>query len=156
MYWSMLLSSKLIGPTEDMLREALSQTPRQLGMKITSEWDPSIRCLIEHQDDTHAAIIRIISAAPDLINWTPSAQVTLIRDAIHVMSPRGGVGAATALKDAAVPTKSLIKDGVSVTSVGAYEAEMREYAGASIARSYRGGLKFFGQPTFEKCKPIDM
>ena len=156
MYWSMLLPSKLVGPTEALLKEALSQPPRQLGLKITSEWDPSIRCLLEHQDDAHAAVIRIISAAPDLINWTPSVKVTLIGDAIHVMSPGGGVGAVTALKDAAVLTKSLVKDGISASSVGAYEAEMREYAGASIARSYRGGLKFFGQPAFEDCKAIEI
>ena len=156
LYWAMLIPSKLMGPTEEHVKEALAKSARQLGLRITSEWDPSIRCLVEHQDDAHAASLRVISAAPDLINWTPSPYVTLVGDAIHVMSPGAGAGAVTALKDAAVLTKCLTEKGISAESIGSYETEMRGYAAASIARSSRGGMKSFAQPSFDQCKPIEV
>ena len=77
--------------------------------------------------------------------WEPSANVTLMGDAIHVMSPSGGVGAVTALRDAALLSNTIYKLGILASSIGEYEATMRGYAQESIERSYFGGKKMFGQ-----------
>ncbi|RYO94432.1 hypothetical protein DL766_002780 [Monosporascus sp. MC13-8B] len=154
MYWSMLVPSKLVGFTEDMVADAFnSKTPRDLGMMLTEEWDDSTRCLIDLQDETYAVSLRVTSSTPDLSEWEPSPFVTLVGDAIHVMSPSGGVGAATALKDAVALTEALSgPDGISLPSIKAYEASMLSMAKAAIERSFRGGRIIYGQPPLESCR----
>lgn len=156
MYWSMLIPSKLLGFTEPMVSNTYnSNTPKQLGTMLTGEWHDSIRCLIELQDASFAAKLRIISSSLPLSKWESSPYVTLVGDAIHVMSPAGGVGAATAIKDASVLTKALTgAHGISLSSVKAYEAEMRTAAKIAVERSFRGGKLLYGQPPVEDCPRI--
>jgi 2-polyprenyl-6-methoxyphenol hydroxylase-like FAD-dependent oxidoreductase len=75
----------------------------------------------------------------------------VIEDAIHVMSPCGGVGAVTALVDGAKLAHTIAVKGISTESIGEFEKAMREFSGANIRRSYIGGRKLFGQKTFEEC-----
>jgi hypothetical protein len=137
------------------LAAALQQPPMEFGLKITSERAPLIRYLMEFQDPVHATVLRITSAAFDLIEWEPSTKVTLIEDEIHVMSPAKGVSAATALRDAVRYITALEDHGLSTAGISFYESAIRSYAGASMQRSYGDGLKFFGQPPFERFKTIN-
>lgn len=82
--------------------------------------------------------------------------MTLIGDAIHVMSPCGGVGAVTAIRDAALLSRLISEVGITTTGIAKYESEMRKYAGIGIQRSYLGGKKIFAQLPFEKCEVLDM
>jgi 2-polyprenyl-6-methoxyphenol hydroxylase-like FAD-dependent oxidoreductase len=50
-------------------------------------------------------------------------------DAIYAMSPTAGVGAVTALCDAATLGKLLSEEGIKLESLRKYERLMREYAG---------------------------
>jgi 2-polyprenyl-6-methoxyphenol hydroxylase-like FAD-dependent oxidoreductase len=156
MYWSMLIPSKLLGFTEPLVSHTYdSNTPKQLATLLTGEWHDSIRCLIELQDESFATKLRIISSSLPLSEWESSPYVTLVGDAIHVMSPAGGVGAATAVKDAVALTKALTGDrGISLASVEAYEAEMRTTAKMAVERSFRGGKLLYGQPPVENCPRI--
>jgi len=96
-------------------------------------------------------VLRVLSASPDIKPWSPSDKVTVIGDAIHPMSPCGGVGAVTALVDGANLAKTITTEGISTGSIGKFEEAMREFAGANIRRSYIGGRKLFGQRPFEEC-----
>lgn len=156
MYWSMLIPSKLLGFTEPLVSHTYdSNTPKQLATLLTGEWHDSIRCLIELQDESFATKLRIISSSLPLSEWESSPYVTLVGDAIHVMSPAGGIGAATAVKDAVALTKALTGDrGISLASVKAYEAEMRATAKMAVERSFRGGKLLYGQPPVENCPRI--
>ncbi|KAK4234340.1 hypothetical protein C8A03DRAFT_47298 [Achaetomium macrosporum] len=133
MYWSMLTPSKLLGFTEE-----------------------AQRYLVELQDETFAASLRVVSITPDLSEWEASPFVTLIGDAIYVISPSGGVGAGTAIKDAVALTKALTgPDGMSLAGIKAYETTMWAVARASIERSFRGGKLLYGQPPLEKCRVLE-
>ncbi|EHK99286.1 putative Tetracycline resistance protein from transposon/Tn4400 [Glarea lozoyensis 74030] len=154
LYWSMLLPTKLLGMTEDAVTASINRPSTEIGLDITCEWDPSLKCIIELQDPSQGAAIRIISGPPMLPEWETSDRVALIGDAIHVMAPSGGVGVATALKDASILSDKLAQGGISKSSIGAYESEMRIYAEASIRRSFAGGKLFFGQPPFDQCKEV--
>jgi 2-polyprenyl-6-methoxyphenol hydroxylase-like FAD-dependent oxidoreductase len=119
---------------------------------LTGEWHDSVRCLIELQDETFATKLRVISSIPTISDWKSSPYVTLVGDAIYVMSPAGAVGAATALRDAVALTEALTSpDGFSLTSIKDYEAAMRVAAKESLERSFRGGKLLFGQPTLEEA-----
>lgn len=154
-YWGMVLPRKVLASTDGMLSAQFKKPAKDLSLLITSEWDSSIRSLLELQDDSQTSAIRTVSADPNMLAWTPTARVTLVGDAIHVMSPTGGVGAVTALRDAALLTRTLAEAGLSVASIGSYESAMRVYAGANIRRSFAAGKRFFNMPPFESCEGIN-
>ena len=86
-------------------------------------------------------------------------------DAIHPMSPTGGVGAVTALIDARELVSAIAgkeggeesekgDEGPSQEAIGRYEAKMRANAEISIKRSFAGGKEMFNQPPFEQCEAV--
>lgn len=87
--------------------------------------------------------------------WISTAGITLVGDAIHLMSSVGGVGAVTAIKNAADLARILGKRGFSVESIAAYEHSMRAYARINIQRGFAGGKRIFNQLPFELCKQVD-
>ncbi|KAE9383841.1 2-polyprenyl-6-methoxyphenol hydroxylase, partial [Gymnopus androsaceus JB14] len=142
----------------------LHLTPEQTvehSLKITEKWSPAIRSVFESQTVDQASPLRLCSVVPEIPYWAPSPLLTLIGDAVHVMSPTGGVGANTALRDSAALYKVLRKafvenqGKVSAEAIGQYEADMRVYAGKAVDMSQQGGAKIYGQPPFEECKTID-
>jgi 2-polyprenyl-6-methoxyphenol hydroxylase-like FAD-dependent oxidoreductase len=98
--------------------------------------------------------MKITTASPDQEAWPANPRVTLLGDAIHVMSPSGGLGASTALTDSAALSRILATDGLSTESIAKYEEAMRGYAGMSIRRSFRGGQVMFAQQPFDLCKRV--
>lgn len=158
MYWVLIAKKAAFGlPDEQGDRLNMSgEEAAGLALKVTECWDPSIRALLHLQDRRQSALCRVLSARPDIAAWEPSSSVTLVGDAIHAMSPCGGVGAVTALMDAGALASAIIEKGVSRESIGEYEAKMRKYAGVSIKRSYNGARKLFGQQPFELCKEFEV
>jgi 2-polyprenyl-6-methoxyphenol hydroxylase-like FAD-dependent oxidoreductase len=74
------------------------------------------------------------------------------------MSPCGGVGANTALSDAADLARIIKKSGserISADGIGGFENSMRERAFRSLMRSYAGSKKMFDQRPFEECVVAD-
>lgn len=84
-----------------------------------------------------------------------SPMVTLIGDAAHAMPPTGGLGATTALTDAAVLGAALAAHGVSRRALEVYEAEMRKYADSAIKKSLQGGKMFVNMRDQEEMKPME-
>ncbi|HEX6685260.1 MAG TPA: FAD-dependent monooxygenase, partial [Candidatus Limnocylindrales bacterium] len=78
--------------------------------------------------------------------WQPTS-ITLLGDAIHTMTPGQGVGANTALRDAALLTRQLSQvaqhELALLEAIGEYEAEMRDYGFQAVdlaLRTLRQGL----------------
>ncbi|KAF5516137.1 O-methyltransferase aurJ [Colletotrichum siamense] len=126
-----------------------------LSLAITEEWHPSVRCVFELQDTRQATLIRVVSSVPDVPAWQPSSMVTVLGDAVHPMSPCGGIGAQTAICDAASLAKILTATQGSPSSqaVGAFEEGMRNRAHRSIKHSEVGSQKMFGLRSLADCKP---
>lgn len=155
-YWVLISRSDVFTThTKDLLHLNCEQSAA-LSLKLTDEWDPSIRALLELQDVAQSSTLRVSSAIPNLEPWKPSERVTVLGDAIHAMSPCGGVGAVTALRDAALLTEKLAEGGLSAESVGKYEDAMRVYAKVAVERSFFGAKKMFGQKPFAECAAIDL
>lgn len=82
-----------------------------------------------------------------LAPWETTA-VTLLGDAIHVMSPAIGVGANTALRDARLLVGRLAEaagGGYVKAALHAYEAEMLEYGYDAVRESAERGHRLVGQ-----------
>ena len=155
-YWVLISRTDVFNAhTEDLLH-LNSKDSAALSLKLTDEWDLSMRALLEMQDVAQSSTLRVCSAVPNIQPWKASERVTLLGDAIHAMSPCGGVGAVTALRDAALLTEKLVEGGISTESVAKYEEGMRGYAKAAIEGSFFGGKKMFGQRPFEQCKVLEV
>jgi 2-polyprenyl-6-methoxyphenol hydroxylase-like FAD-dependent oxidoreductase len=115
-------------------------SPRELlatALKMTEGWSPKFRRMIELTDLEAMTAINIRTSVP-LHPWE-SSQVTLLGDAVHTMTPGRGVGANTALEDAALLCQRLIevRDGKRylIEAIHAYEAEMLEYSRVAVLES---------------------
>lgn len=150
-YWVLLARKGAPGIPDDSHLLNLSNTDSAiLAQKLTAHWHPSFHPLFTHQDAPQTSLLRIISAPPCLPVWDPSDRGTLIGDAAHVMSPTAGIGATSALRDAAVLAEVLMMEGVCREGVGRYEAFMRGNAREGIERSAVGGRHLFGMRGFEE------
>jgi 2-polyprenyl-6-methoxyphenol hydroxylase-like FAD-dependent oxidoreductase len=104
-------------------------------------WHPDLLRLVRlaSVQETSLAAVRIaVPVAP----WPPS-RVTLLGDAVHAMSPAGGSGANTALRDAALLASELGaaargEKGL-VQAIGDYERRMADYGFAAVRASRRAG-----------------
>jgi 2-polyprenyl-6-methoxyphenol hydroxylase-like FAD-dependent oxidoreductase len=147
-YWVLISRSKNFLPDSELFSIS-SQQIAELSLKITENWDPSIRSLLELQQVEKTSAVRITSADANQKKWQ-SSNVTLLGDAIHCMPPTGGVGANTALSDAASLCE-LIKEGVE--GISQYEEKMLGYAGQAIQRSM-DVQKMFKINLLEASRPI--
>jgi 2-polyprenyl-6-methoxyphenol hydroxylase-like FAD-dependent oxidoreductase len=150
-------------PTADYLYWALIGPRRRLGLETYDHtqdlpvllrtamrgWHPELRQIIGQSKSAAVAALPVRSGRPDAL-W-PFGAVTLLGDAIHAMSPAGGLGANTALEDARVLAQILAGAGKEVkttcTALLDYEADMRERAGRAIDASERGAAMLFATLT---------
>jgi 2-polyprenyl-6-methoxyphenol hydroxylase-like FAD-dependent oxidoreductase len=110
---------------------------KRLVLDLTPGWHPHLRRLFELAEPDTCFPVRIATSEP-VPPWETSA-VTLLGDAIHTMTPGGGVGANTALRDAAMLCRQLatVQEGRRDLrdAVAAYEADMIEYGFGKVAAS---------------------
>lgn len=157
MYWV------LGGSREDFLRpdDELLHLPgsevSDLTLKITALWQQSYRPLLELQEKDMTSALRISMASPEMPGWESSSKVALIGDAAHVMPPTGGVGANTALQDAAA-LYEVLKQDMSKNLVAEYDEGMRKRAREAITGSVGGGkhLLDFGTAATSSRAPLPL
>src|SRR5258708_33677802 len=116
-----------------------------LSRQLTARWHDRLRPIFEEQIDDEAVFLKMSTSSPDGVpEWSNEPRVTLIGDAVHAMTPAGGVGANTALKDAAFLGRLLAgaggwKEGLTAE----YEQEMRAYASANVKMSFERASRLF-------------
>lgn len=159
-YWVLISRKDRYEIDDSKLLKLSNPESAALAQESTAHWHSSFRPLFEAQDTEKIAMIRIISATPDIPIWDGMGKVTLIGDAAHVMSPTAGIGATTALKDTAKLGDVLEQGGRDSSgsyaeSLKEYEEAMREWAKAALLGSQMGGKHLFGMPPFEELKEIN-
>jgi 2-polyprenyl-6-methoxyphenol hydroxylase-like FAD-dependent oxidoreductase len=112
---------------------------RQLVADRIRGWASVLQRVVADTDPATIAAVPLRSMPP-LPNWS-STTVTLLGDAIHNMTPMGGVGANTALRDAEALRAALITEAARPHlisgAVADYEQRMRTYANDALALSTR-------------------
>ena len=151
-YWVLFSNRSTFGVADEVLLSMTGVEAGALSLSLTEKWDPALRSVLEFQDTFQTSAIRVASANPESLSWQ-SSRVTFLGDAVHAMPPTGGVGANTAVKDAATLLRHL-QHGATVENVVSYEEEMRRYAGEAVLRSAQGGKHLFGMKAFEELKPV--
>jgi 2-polyprenyl-6-methoxyphenol hydroxylase-like FAD-dependent oxidoreductase len=104
---------------------------------LTSSWHPHLRELFALADPNSCFPLSIRTSVP--VEQWPSSNVTLLGDSIHTMTPGRGVGANTALRDAALLTRKLTaahdNSTPLLTAVRDYETKMIAYSREAVEKS---------------------
>ncbi|MBF9069865.1 FAD-dependent oxidoreductase [Streptacidiphilus fuscans] len=119
---------------------------RALTLSLVEGWHPRLVEAVSRQDPDSLFPVSVRTSVP-VAAWETTA-VTLLGDAVHVMSPAIGVGANTALRDARVLTDRLVEAAAGrplAQALHAYEAEMRAYGFDAVRESAERGHRLVGQ-----------
>lgn len=116
-----------------------------ISVSLTSSWSDKLRPILTEQSIPDAAFLKMSTSSPEGVpEWTNQPRVTLLGDAVHAMTPAGGVGANTALRDAELLGRLIGKNGGWGEDVtGEYEKEMRVYASENVKDSFATASKRF-------------
>ncbi len=109
---------------------------QEIAADLLRGWDPVLRRMFADGDPATMTGMRFRQST--LVEPWPSTTVTVLGDAIHNMTPVGGLGANSALRDAAALAEQLVhvRDGAPlVPAIAAYEAGMREWGYAAVRES---------------------
>ena len=122
-------------PADPMKLEAPARLA--LAMQMTDGWHPNLRALIRASDLSTTFALDVRTSVP--VEPWPASNVTVLGDAIHLMTPGRGVGANTALRDAQLLGSQLVRvargELALVDAVAGYEAQMRRYGFHAVAES---------------------
>jgi 2-polyprenyl-6-methoxyphenol hydroxylase-like FAD-dependent oxidoreductase len=108
--------------------------------------NPVVVAVLEEMNVNEAAFWKITCSTPTGVpDWENEPRVTVIGDAVHSMTPAGGIGANTAVQDSALLGRLIgeaggFKEGITA----AYEKEMRIYGSAAVRTSYGIATGGFG------------
>ena len=118
----------------------------EIAKAMTKDWHPRFKPLFDEINDSEAAFWKITCSTPSGVpQWPNDPRVTVIGDAVHSMTPAGGIGANTAVRDSALLGRLIreaggYKPGVTAT----YEKEMRVYGSEAVHSSYSNAASSFG------------
>jgi len=139
--WALAGDGQGFGVPDDQLTSLAPAGLHALSAELIRTWHQDLQALHAQADvdETFCVRVRVSPPAPP---WPPS-RVTVLGDAIHAMSPARGSGANTALRDAALLSRTLTAADVAdvpgvvgvVAAIGDYERQMREYGYAAVAAS---------------------
>lgn len=101
------------------------------------DWSPDLRRLIERAEKSTLTTFAVKSSVP-IEPWATS-HITLLGDALHNMTPYRGIGANTALRDAALLRNALsdVNKGQQqlLAALSGYEREMIRYGFSAVQAS---------------------
>lgn len=152
--WTLGAQPGVITPPNNDL-SIIGKQAADIAKSFTAKWHPKVKPLFDEMNEAEAAFWKITCSTPSGVAvWKNEPRVTVIGDAVHSMTPAGGIGANTAVRDSALLGRLLseaggFKDGLT----SAYEEKMRVYASEAVAASYGMAISGFGITIDEKTSP---
>jgi 2-polyprenyl-6-methoxyphenol hydroxylase-like FAD-dependent oxidoreductase len=143
--WTMVAQPGVIHPPNNDY-SIIGAPAAEIAKDLTAQWHSSVKPLFAEMDVPEAAFWKITCSTPTGVpEWPNDPRVTVIGDAAHSMTPAGGIGANTAVRDSALLGRLLhkaegYKEGVTET----YEKEMRVYASEAVKSSFHMATSQFG------------
>jgi len=143
--WTMSAPPGVItAPNDDYA--IIGKPAAEIAKTLTANWHPRVKPLFDEMVESEAAFWKITCSTPTGVpEWKNEPRVTVIGDAVHSMTPAGGIGANTAVRDSALLGRLLAEAGGYADGVtAAYEKEMRVYGSEAVKISYGMATGQFG------------
>jgi 2-polyprenyl-6-methoxyphenol hydroxylase-like FAD-dependent oxidoreductase len=117
---------------------------KSAALKLMGEWHPTLQRMVQRAEPSTVVAFPVKTSVP--VDAWPTTNVTLMGDALHNMTPYGGVGANTALRDAAALRVTLVavdrgEQGL-IPALATYERDMIDYGFAAVRLSL-GNMRRF-------------
>lgn len=145
LYWAFIGPRERLCPAQTEGSRVNAETLNTTLARLTNGWHPALQKIMNQNDPSVLSILPVRSGRPD-IEWAPGP-ITLLGDAVHAMSPAGGIGANMALKDAHEFASTLTEVNTMrrtlVDVMTQYERSMRKRALDAIEVSGRGSARLF-------------
>jgi 2-polyprenyl-6-methoxyphenol hydroxylase-like FAD-dependent oxidoreductase len=154
-FWVLGGSSEHFAASHDAFQTLSHRAAAVMTFKMTKQWNPAFRAIFELQNTDQTSPLCIISAKPERPDWAPSIRVTLLGDAVHASMPVGGLGANTALQDAASLVKLIVEAGISEKTMQRYIDHMWKDAVSYIEGSVMRPKNLLGFKGFEYAKEVE-
>ncbi|CAI6336522.1 unnamed protein product [Periconia digitata] len=140
-------------PNDDF--SIIGKPAADIAKSLTASWSERIKPLLDNMVESEAAFWKITCSSPEGVpEWPNEPRVTLLGDAVHAMTPAGGNGANTALRDSALLGRLIVEAGGYKEGITeAYEKEMRVYASQAVKESYGQAYKQFGARDIDSSTP---
>ncbi|MGV4988996.1 FAD-dependent oxidoreductase [Streptomyces sp. NRAIS4] len=134
-------------PCDDAQLQAMTGSELQrMSLRMIDRWHPQVRRIVEHWLPESIFPLTLRTSVP--VSAWQTSRITLLGDAVHAMSPAGGIGANTALRDARLLAAALAEaaDGRWLIDVLAdYESAMTRYGFDAVRASAANGQRMLGQ-----------
>ena len=153
--WTMGAEPGVIkAPNDDY--STLGAPAAEIAKELTRGWHERLRPLFDEMVENEAAFWKITCSTPTGVpEWENEERVTVIGDAAHSMTPAGGIGANTAVRDSALLGRLLAEAGGYAEGVTkAYEKEMRVYGSEAVRASYGMAKVGFGVQVDENSETV--
>jgi len=125
---------------------------KQAVLTLMHGWHRALRHLIEAAEPATVSAFAVKTSVP-IPPW-PTRNVTLLGDALHNMTPFRGIGANTALRDAAALRRALaaVAGGEQnlLPALAAYERDMIDYGFAAVRTSLADMERFHAEGTLAR------
>jgi 2-polyprenyl-6-methoxyphenol hydroxylase-like FAD-dependent oxidoreductase len=148
MMWLCVAPRDAFAMTEKDLRAADCAALHRKALELTEGWHESLRLVLKRAEVATLFQLAIRTSLP-VAAW-PTTRVTLLGDAIHAMTPAGGIGANTAMRDGALLAKLLGEAARGerdwLSAIAQYEAEMRSYGFAAARQSLEAAARLYRIP----------
>ncbi len=138
---------KLFGKDDAHLLALSSEDLQELSLELMKAWPESTKAIPAHGDSKSFFFVEMYTSIP--CEMPKSANVTLLGDAIHAMTPTLGRGANIAMRDGALLGRHL-EDVVHgrrtlLEALSEYETEMTRYGFDVVRKSAAMGTRLIGQ-----------
>ena len=114
---------------------------------LMDEWHPDLVRLVQRAEVPTVTAFTVKTSVP-IPPWR-TRNVTLLGDALHNMTPYRGIGANTALRDAAALRRALVAvdrgEADLIEALAAYEREMIDYGFRAVRTSLKDMERFHSQ-----------
>ncbi|PSN65492.1 FAD/NAD(P)-binding domain-containing protein [Corynespora cassiicola Philippines] len=143
--WTMVGSPGVIQAPNDNYT-IVGKPAADIAKSLAAPWHARVKPLFDQMNESEAAFWKITCSSPDGVpEWPNEPRVTIIGDAAHTMTPAGGIGANTAVRDSDLLGRLLAEAGGFRSDITArYEKEMRVYASEAVKSSYSQAESTFG------------
>ncbi|KAK3303609.1 uncharacterized protein B0T15DRAFT_540753 [Chaetomium strumarium] len=154
--WTMVGQPGVIRPPNEDYT-VVGKQAAEMARSLTRNWYPRFQPLFDRMNEAEAAFWKITCSTPSGVpEWPNEPRVTVIGDAVHSMTPAGGLGANTAVRDSALLGRLLREAGGYKPGVtAAYEKEMRVYASAAVHQSYSTAVRQMGVKIDADTRTVD-
>ncbi|MFZ6743504.1 FAD-dependent oxidoreductase [Undibacterium sp. JH2W] len=145
-YWALIGKRSSFGLHNDQRLPATSLAIHNCLTQTTANWATGLQALFQLTPTAALALLPIRTAS-DMPVWNTHG-ITALGDASHAMSPASGLGANSALHDAAALVTAIqqVYIGVSTAehAIRSYEDQVRQHSFAALLASQKGSKQLFG------------